>query len=71
VKLIGVGTLSPLGNVLVALFIANNLISIPQLTKDGFTIVITENSCTATKHTDTGQVILTGYRRRGLYIRAI
>ena len=71
VKINGFGTLFPLGNVLVAPFIANNLISVPQLTKDGFTIVITENRCTATKRTETGDVILTGYRRDGLYICAV
>jgi len=42
VKINGFGTLFPLGNVLVAPYISNNLISVPQLTKDGFTIVITE-----------------------------
>jgi len=41
VKITGVGTLSPLGKVLFAMFIANNFISISQLTREGFTIVIT------------------------------
>jgi len=68
----GVGFLFPLGHVLVAPDIANNLISISQPTKDGFTIVITERSCTATKLTTSGPVILTGYRDRGLlYICSI
>jgi len=38
---------------------------------NGFTLVITERSCTATKHTANGPVILTRYRDRGLYICSI
>jgi len=42
VKINGYGNLPNIGNVLIAPFIANNLLSIPQLTIDGFTIAITE-----------------------------
>jgi len=67
VKITGYGNLPNIGDILVAPFIANNLLSIPQLTVDGFTIAIFEDTCVATKQTAKETIVLRGFRKCELY----
>jgi len=68
VRVTGYGMLQPLGRVLIAPFISNNIISVSQLALNGFQVTFDATRCRATKTSTEGEIIIEGTKINGHYI---